>query len=177
MEQEVLKVDFFKDDAVIVAKKLLGKFLTVKDKKNDSISFMIVETEAYHGFDDKASHAHKGKTERNKIMFGPPGFFYVYLVYGMHNMLNIVTGKEGIPSAVLIRGVEGILGPGRLTKKLGINKNLNGKSVSKDSGVWVEDRGVLVRESEIIKTKRVGVDYAGKLWSEKPLRFIYKNKS
>ena len=175
--RKVLKDDFFKDDAVIVAKKLLGKFLTIKGKKNDDISFMIVETEAYHGFDDEASHAYKGKTERNKIMFGPSGFFYVYLVYGMHNMLNIVTGMDGVPSAVLIRGVEGILGPGRLTKRLGINKNLNGKPVSKDSGVWIEDRGVFVGESEIIKTKRVGVDYAQKKWAEKPLRFIYKTNS
>jgi len=84
------------------------------------------------GPDDLASHAARGRTKRNKVMFGPPGMFYVYFVYGMHWMLNVVTGPVGYPAAVLIRGIEGIQGPGRLTKALRINGNLNGRAAGKE---------------------------------------------
>jgi len=134
---------------------------------------MITETEAYNGFNDKASHAHRGKTKRNSVMFGRPGYFYVYLTYGMHYMLNIVTGEEGFPAAVLIRGVNGISGPGRLTKALHIAKYQNKKPADKKIGLWVEDREVAVSPREIESTARVGIHYAEE-WVEKPYRFLLK---
>lgn len=133
---------------------------------------MITEVEAYEGLDDRASHASRGKTPRNAVMFGPPGRWYVYLVYGMHEMLNVVTGSEGHPGAVLIRGVEGIEGPGRLTKQLSITRALNTKTAAPESGVWIEDRGVDVAPARILKTPRIGVAYAGEEWAGKPWRFV-----
>lgn len=136
---------------------------------------MIIETEAYDGFEDKASHASRGETPRNKVMFGEAGVWYVYFVYGMHHMLNIVTGAKGYPSAVLIRGVEGISGPARLTKALGIDRAMNEQKAERKSGLWIEDRGVIVPKNRIERTPRIGVAYAGEEWAEKPWRFVYNN--
>ena len=133
---------------------------------------MITETEAYVGPEDKASHAHRGKTSRNAPMFGPAGRWYVYFTYGMHWMLNIVTGRKDYPAAVLIRGVEGISGPGRVTKKLKIDKRFNNKSASQRVGLWIEDHEIKIKKSKIKRLPRVGVDYAGK-WAKKPLRFTF----
>lgn len=132
---------------------------------------MITEVEAYDGFEDKASHASRGKTDRNQVMFGEAGRFYVYFTYGMHWLLNIVTGKENYPAAVLIRGVEGVSGPARLTKKLKIGKRFNGLKAVPKNGLWFEDRGVKIESSRIKRTPRVGVDYAGK-WAGKLYRFL-----
>jgi DNA-3-methyladenine glycosylase len=137
---------------------------------NESDSRIITETEAYTGPNDLASHAARGRTERNGPMFGPPGNFYVYFVYGMHWMLNVVTGPVGYPAAVLIRGVEGILGPGRLTKALRINGNLNGKAAKKETGVWFSERSGPIKNT-ITRSSRIGVSYAGPIWSVKPYRF------
>src|SRR3989344_3170907 len=111
MKRKILKSCFFDRSSVIVAKDLLGKYLV-----RDGVAYKIIETEAYEGLEDKASHASRGQTLRNTPMFGPPGTIYVYFTYGIHWMLNIVCGKEGYPSAILIRGVEGCIGPARLTK-------------------------------------------------------------
>jgi DNA-3-methyladenine glycosylase len=102
--QKVLNKTFFERPTLEVAESLLGKFL-IKRYRGVEKAYMITEVEAYDGFEDKASHAHKGKTERSEVMFGEAGYWYVYLVYGMHNMLNIVTGKYDYPAAVLIRGI------------------------------------------------------------------------
>lgn len=134
---------------------------------------MITETEAYEGIDDLASHASRGMTPRIKIMFGPAGYFYMYLIYGLHHMLNIITHYKGIPSAVLLRSVQGVAGPGRLTRTLDITKKCNTQLVAKKSGLWVEDRGIIVAQSEIVKTPRLGVAYAGSLWSQKLWRYVY----
>jgi DNA-3-methyladenine glycosylase len=115
---------FFNRPTVAVAKDLLGKFL-VRRCSGKEFAYMITEVEAYDGFSDKGSHAHRGETERNKPMFAEAGRWYVYLTYGMHWMLNIVCGKKGYPAAVLIRGVQGISGPARITKKLRINRQFN----------------------------------------------------
>ncbi len=134
---------------------------------------MITETEAYDGLDDRASHASKGKTPRTEVMFGPPGHWYVYLIYGMYEMLNIVTGPEGYPSAVLIRGVQDTDGPGKLTRQLGITRAFNTKAAAKEAGLWIEDRGIVIPQNSIIRLPRIGVAYAGK-WAHKPWRFLLK---
>ena len=134
------------------------------------ISAMITEVEAYVGPEDKASHASKGRTPRTEVMFGKPGYWYVYLIYGMHYCLNIVTEEKDYPAAILIRGVEDISGPGRVTKYVGIDKGFNAMSASKKTGLWIEDRGAVIKPSQIKRGKRIGVDYAGE-WKDKLWRF------
>lgn len=140
------------------------------------MAYRLMETEAYDGFHDKASHAHRGKTARNEVMFREAGHIYVYFTYGMHWMFNIVTGKREYPAAVLVRGVEGISGPARLTKALRIDKRLNRKTLSKKAGLWIEDRGERVGKKDIGRSARVGVSYAG-AWAKKPWRFYIKIKT
>ncbi len=168
--REVLKEDFFNRDTKVVAKELLGKFL-IRKIAHKEIAVMIIETEAYDGPHDLASHAAKGKTKRTKIMFGNPGNFYVYLCYGIHYMLNVVTREQGYPAAVLIRGVVSHNGPGKVTKFLQINKSFNGKIAKKSTNLWFEDREVKMSELKIKKLPRIGVSYAGPIWSSKKLRF------
>ena len=163
---------FSSKNTVRVARELLGKFL-VRKRGSREIAAMIVEVEAYDGPRDKASHAHRGKTPRNEVMFGSPGHWYVYFTYGMHWMLNIVVGPKDYPAAVLIRGVEDVTGPARITKKLDIDKRLNKKTAAKTTGLWIEDRGVRAREKDVVRTPRIGVSYAG-AWAKKPYRFVLK---
>jgi len=106
-------------------------------------------------------------------MFGPAGYFYVYFVYGMYWMLNVVTGEEGFPAAVLIRGIKAYDGPGKLTKRLSIDGRLNAKIVAPRSGLWFEDGGATLLPKDIVRLPRVGVAYAG-AWAKKPLRFLLK---
>lgn len=164
---------FFDRTAVRVAHDLVGCRLNWKDG-DQSHSRIITQTEAYTGPDDLASHASKGRrTKRNEAMFGPPGAFYVYRCYGVHWMLNVVTGPIGYPAAVLMRAVEGIVGPGRLTKELGITGNLNWKVANEETGIWFSE-GPRVQRKHIMRSARIGVDYAGALWSSKPYRFSLK---
>lgn len=173
---KIISKDFFNRDTLEVAEDLLGKHL-VRSFGTDQIPLLINEVEAYTGEEDKACHASKGRTERTEIMYGPPGRFYIYLIYGMYWMLNIVTKPEGHPSAILIRGAGSIDGPGKLTRDLQIDNEFNGLEVKKENNLWVEDRGVLkTYDYEIIKTPRVGVDYAGQ-WADKPFRFVLKEKN
>lgn len=187
---------FFNRPTLTVAKDLIGKFL-VRRVGNKTIALMIVETEAYDGLKDMASHARHGKTMRTTPMFGKPGTIYVYFTYGMHWMLNLVCGEEEYPAAVLIRGLSEadtlrvgvglpfispersasaklLNGPGKLTKFLKIDKSLNNKMLGRVAGLWVEDRGVKVSPRDIMRTPRIGVDYAG-LWAKKPWRFVLRN--
>lgn len=153
-----------------VAPSLLGMVLCVRSSEESVLRRRVVEVEAYDGFEDRASHAHKGQTSRNSVMFGPAGHWYVYLCYGIHWMLNLVTGPEGYPSAVLIRGVEELRGPGRLTRGLGIDRRHNGTVCSPDAYIWLEPRGA----GDAIRMEcapRIGVDYAGPEWSAKPWRW------
>lgn len=167
--RKVLSSKFFSRSTLKVAKELLGKFL-VRRIGNRKISGMITEVEAYIGPKDKASHASRGRTERNKIMFGKAGYWYVYFTYGMHWMLNIVTEKKGYPAAILIRGADCVRGPGRLTKFFKIDKSFNAKPANKITGLWIEDRNIKISPHLIKRGKRIGVDYAGK-WRNKPWRF------
>ncbi|MDD5751336.1 MAG: DNA-3-methyladenine glycosylase, partial [Candidatus Peribacteraceae bacterium] len=130
MKRRVLPTSFFRRPVLAVAPELLGKFL-VRRMRGKIIAAMITEVEAYDGPEDKACHAHRGKTHRNAVMFGPAGRWYVYFVYGMHWMLNIVTGERGYPAAVLVRGVRECNGPAKLTKAFRIDGRLNGAPASK----------------------------------------------
>lgn len=170
--RKILARDFFERDTLVVARELLGKYL-VRRIKGKEIAMMITEVEAYDGFEDKASHAHRGETARNKPMFGDAGVWYVYLVYGMYEMLNIVTGRKGYPAAILIRGVREISGPGRLTKSLQISRAQNNKRAVFEYGLWIEDRGIIIPDNKIKKTPRIGVPYAG-VWAKKRYRFVLK---
>ena len=167
--RKVLNKKFFRRPAVEVAQSLLGKFL-IRRRGKSVESYMITEVEAYNGLSDKASHASRGLTARNKVMFGAPGRWYVYLTYGMYWMMNAVTGPKGYPAAVLIRGVKEISGPGKLTRDLKIDKKLNGKAISKKNGLWIEDRGARVEKFK--RTPRIGVDFAGPYWAKRKYRFI-----
>jgi len=171
---KVLSQKFFNRNALKVAKELIGKYLVVKIKNKEK-AYMITEVEAYDGPEDKACHVYKGKTERNKVMFDSPGHWYVYFIYGMYWMLNIVTGPGEYPSAVLIRKVENLNGPGKLTRDLKIDGRVNSKPADKKTGLWIEDRGEIKQivngEWQIIQAPRVGVQYAEE-WANKPYRFI-----
>lgn len=157
-----------------MARELVGKYL-VREVDGKIIRQKITETEAYVGPHDLACHSSRGKTERNKIMFLDAGTIYVYFTYGMHWMLNIVTEEKDFPAAVLIRGLEFVSGPARLTKTLQIDKNLNGQRLGKKSGLWIEsDLKIENRKLKIIRTPRIGISYAGE-WVDKPYRFLLKN--
>mgnify|MGYP001602773756 CR=1 FL=1 len=169
---KALSKNFFNRSTLNIAQELLGKFLVRKMGRGE-ISGMITEVEAYVGPHDKASHASRGKTKRTKVMFGKPGHWYLYLIYGMHYCLNIVTEEENYPAAVLIRSVDGVEGPGRVCRHFRIDKRLNEKPASKETGLWIENRGVKVDRRKIKRGKRIGVDYAGK-WKNKPWRFYFK---
>jgi DNA-3-methyladenine glycosylase len=175
LSSKILTQRFFNRPTLEVTRDLLGKYL-LRRVGQKTQALCLTELEAYDGFEDKASHAHRGQTPRNQIMFGPAGTWYVYLVYGMYWMLNLVTGPKNYPAAVLIRGVEGIVGPGRLTKFLHIDRALNGKKAHPKNALWLESRDAAIPDSQIITTPRIGVDYAGPLWSQKHYRFVLQTK-
>jgi len=158
----VLNRNFYNRHTIKVAQDLLGCFL-VREYKGKIIKAMITETEAYRGEYDLACHASKGKTARTKIMYGESGHAYIYMIYGMYFMLNIVTEEKNFPAAVLIRGVEingkKINGPGKLTKFLHIDKSLNSYDLTKGKKLWIE-LGHQMSKRKITKSPRVGIEYA-----------------
>jgi DNA-3-methyladenine glycosylase len=162
--------DFFLRDVLEVAPDLLGRSL-VCSKEGSISSFLITEVEAYRGEEDLACHASKGRTKRTEIMYHHGGLLYVYLIYGMHWMLNIVTGEENLPEAILIRGIEKYNGPGKLTKHLGINGSFYGEDLCCSKRIWISDSE---RASDFYCTPRIGIDYAGEPWVNKPWRFVRK---
>ncbi|MBI2063195.1 MAG: DNA-3-methyladenine glycosylase [Candidatus Yanofskybacteria bacterium] len=167
--------EFFNRPTLSVAKELLGKFLVRKTGRK-VVAAMITETEAYCGPRDLASHASRGKTKRTEVMFGPPGYAYVYLIYGMYHCFNIVTERDGYPAAVLIRAIDvsSINGPGKLCRYFQIDRTLNNNDLSKNNKLWIEDRGTKIRQNQITRSPRIGVDYAGK-YKDKLWRFCVKN--
>ncbi len=171
MNGKLLRTAFFDRPADRVARDLLGAWLVVRGADGRIERHVVFETEAYLGGHDLACHGSRGLTRRNATMFGPAGRWYVYLCYGMHWMLNIVTGREGVPAAVLIRGVGEHVGPGRLTKALGIDRSFDGRPANRRAGLWLEAGGVAVPRRLVERTPRIGVAYAGE-WAEKPLRFV-----
>lgn len=162
---------FATKDAVAFAPWLLGKVLVRTHTNGEETRHIITEVEAYNGEKDLASHASKGRTARTDVMHRPGGIWYVYLCYGIHEMLNLVVGPTDFPAAILIRGVHDSVGPGRLTKLLGIGRSLNGMAAEPASGLHIEDDGIFVAKKWIHVTPRVGVDYAGPIWAAKPWRF------
>ena len=162
---------------VVLARWLIGKYLVRRRADGRIDARMILETEAYHGESDLACHARAGRTKRTEVMYGPGGAWYVYLCYGIHEMLNLVVGPRDWPAAILIRGVEGAIGPGRVTKTLGIDRRLNATAAAESSGLWLEDRGVRLPRGAIKVTPRIGVDYAGPIWSMKHWRFTLESRA
>ena len=165
---------FYDRDPVTVARDLLGAVLVHETATGDTIAGRIVETEAYWGEADLACHAARGRTPRTATMYGPPGHAYVYLIYGMHDMLNAVVGAEGDPSAVLIRAVAPIVGiarptngPGRVTRAFGITRSLNGADLTTGNTRIVPGDS----PQHIGVSPRIGVDYAGE-WAARPWRFF-----
>lgn len=180
---------FYNRPVVEVARALLGALL-VRQMAAKRIAGYIIETEAYAGESDLACHARAGRTPRTEVMYGPPGRAYVYFIYGMHWMLNVVAESEGSPSAILIRALlpsEGIDrmeelrhtgqtrnltdGPAKLCQALSIDGHLNGVDLTTQAGgLWIEP-GVDVRDADVICGPRVGINYAGEPWVSKPWRF------
>jgi DNA-3-methyladenine glycosylase len=171
---------FYDRDTTVVARELLGKHLVHASDGVERIG-RIVEVEAYLGTHDLAAHSARGLTERTKIMFGPPGHAYIYLIYGMYYCMNVVTQPEGVASAVLLRAVEPVQnvegrtqGPGLLCQAMLIDKRRNGHDLLSDD-FYIADPGVAA-DFAIVKRPRIGVDYAGP-WATKLLRFYIKGNS
>ncbi len=188
----MLDVDFYKRPTLEVAKDLLGKVLVVM-QKGKRLSGKIVETEAYIGSNDKACHASWRNREFCKSLWGPAGFAYVYLTYGLHYMLNIVTEKDSFPSAVLIRAVEPIdgvnimvqnrsteniknltSGPAKLTKAFGIDKGYDGRSITSNR-FYISNENYKVKN--LVSSSRIGIDYANEPWKSLPWRFCDADSS
>jgi DNA-3-methyladenine glycosylase len=168
IQGERLSRDFFIRDVLDVAPDILGKILVVRSEDGVFRRYTVTEAEAYRGSEDKACHAFRGRTPRTEIMFHTGGHLYIYLIYGMYWMLNVVTGEENNPQAILIRGVENFSGPGKLTKSLGIDKSFYGEDMVTSERIWLEDSGV----KPVYKTgPRIGIDYAGDIWKNLPWRY------
>lgn len=189
----ILERDFYARDTVTVARELLGKRLVCL-RNGERVSGVITETEAYLGMGDTACHAHKGHTARTEIMFGEAGHAYVYLCYGLHNMLNIVTREAGEPEAVLIRALHpqenmDIMrvsrgtggddrnlanGPGKLCQALGVTKKRHhGLDLTLGAKLWLEPCAA-VNPAKIFATPRIGINYAAPADVSAPLRFVWR---
>jgi DNA-3-methyladenine glycosylase len=163
-----LEQSFFSRDVLEVAPGLLGCAIARVFPDGTISRYAITETEAYRGQEDLACHASKGLTSRTAPMFEQGGILYVYLVYGMHWMLNVVTGPKDHPEAVLIRGIDGAKGPGRVTRLLAIDKEFNSESLVQSTRIWIE-AGEAPRE--YCSSPRIGIDYAGPIWKNMPWRY------
>ncbi|MGN6362940.1 MAG: DNA-3-methyladenine glycosylase [Thermomicrobiales bacterium] len=157
---------FYDRPALTVAREALGMVLVRREPAGLQAG-RIVEVEAYDGPGDAASHARSGVTGRARIMFGPPGYAYVYLIYGIHHCLNFVTGPVGYPAAILLRGLEPLAritertnGPGLICRALAIDRCLNGADLTGDE-LWLEDWGRPVADVDLVARPRVGIKFAG----------------
>lgn len=166
-----LDYNFYQKDVLEVAPGLIGKFLVRKFEDGQVFRSMIMEVEAYRGEEDLGCHASKGRTSRTEIMYHAGGVIYVYLIYGMYWMLNFVAGVKDNPQAVLIRGLDKIWGPGKITRELKIDGSFYGVSLVNSGKIWVEDHGIIVK---YIAGTRIGIDYAGEVWKNKMWRFSIK---
>lgn len=163
-----LGMEFFLRDALEVAPELVGKTLVSSLPGAQERRLVITETEVYRGVEDSACHAHRGRTKRTEMLYRPGGAVYVYLCYGIHWLLNVITGPEDFPQGVLIRACEGFEGPGKLTKYLGITGAQNGIDICSSPLLRIEDEGRMVN---ITTDKRVGIAYAEEADRERLWRF------
>ncbi len=161
-----LPYEFYHRPCLEVARDLVGKVLVHRGQR-----LRISETEAYCGESDTACHAHKGRTKRTEVLYADAGTVYVYLCYGVHWLLNIITGDIDDPQGVLIRACVDAPGPGRLTKKLGITGEINRTSAVDSPDIWIEDDGF---QCEIELDKRVGIGYASQEDQDRLWRFKIK---
>lgn len=161
-----LEYGFYHRPCLEVARDLVGKVL-VHNTPAGQLRLRIAETESYCGEADTACHAHKGRTKRTEVLYAKAGTIYIYLCYGMHWLLNIVTGESEQPEAVLIRACVDAMGPGKLTKTLGITGDLNRESITQ-SDLWIEDDGFVCR---VTNDKRVGIGYASREDQDRLWRF------
>ena len=174
---KLAKSFFIRENITVIARQLLGKVL-VSNINNQITSGMIVEVEAY-SWKERGSHAFKGMTKRNEVMFDTGGYAYVYLCYGVHEMFNVVTNEKGKADAILIRALEPLFGietmlnrmntnspiritsgPGKLARAMAIDRKLNGEDLMMNK-IWIEDQGIKIKRSEIVSSVRIGIDYAG----------------
>lgn len=166
-----LESSFFYRDCLEVAPELVGKLIVHRLPDGEIRTLRITETEVYRGEEDTACHAHKGRTKRTEILYGESGIIYVYLCYGIHWLLNVITGEIEQPQGVLIRACEGYEGPGKLTKHLLIDGSFNRRSAINDDELWFEDDGA---ETQYIIDKRVGINYASEPDRDRLWRFKLK---
>lgn len=198
-----LNADFFRDSAVNLAPRLLGKLL-IRRYQDQILGGIITETEAYLGEEDQGCHARAGKTERTSIMYGPPGRAYIYFTYGMHWMLNVVTGEEGFPAAVLIRAFYPLFGlmpmatlrptgyipgasnlqkgwtdgPAKLCQALGLNGQWNNTSLTNSSGdCWLAESRIIPTPEQIGNSSRIGLFTVPEPWKSIPWRWYIRNDS
>lgn len=164
-----LQSGFYLHDPLDIAPVILGKTLVRTLDTGEVIRIPVTEVEVYRGGDDKACHASRGRTSRNAVMFGPGGRLYMYFIYGMHWMLNIVTGPDGDPSALLVRGTGEIRGPGRVTRYLKLDGGFYGEDLCSSSRIWLEDAPAV---HSFTTGPRVGINYAGEPWISMPWRYI-----
>lgn len=163
-----LESDFYMRDVLQVAPDLIGKILVRRLPTGDELRCRITETEAYRGEEDTGCHAKAGKTKRTETLYMKGGYTYVYLCYGVHFLVNVVTGAEEQPQAALIRGVEDCYGPGRLTKAMQITKELNAVDLTVSDEIWIEDDGAM---PEYVTGKRIGIEYADEHYRNIEWRF------
>jgi len=163
-----LPLAFYTRDVLDVAPDLIGKVIIRKWEDGSISRHVISETEAYRGDGDKACHASKGRTQRTDVMFETGGKVYMYLIYGMYWMLNVVTSVENDPQAVLVRGFSDQYGPGRITRMLELDRSFYGEDLILSERLWIEDHG---SNPEYSCMPRIGIDYAGEPWTGKPWRY------
>lgn len=165
---------FYQRDVLEVAPDLLGKHLVMYHSSGEEVVCTITETEAYRGGDDLACHANKGRTARTDVMFGDGGYVYMYLIYGMHWMLNVVSSTEGTPQAVLIRGLLEASGPGRLSRLLGLDKTYNREDLVNSERIGIHENEAYLNgpSPDFTAGPRIGIDYAGEPWKSKPWRYL-----
>lgn len=164
-----IEADFFSRDVLEVAPELVGKILVHRLPDGTELRERIAETEAYRGEEDRGCHASKGRTGRTELLYGESGVIYVYLCYGMHWLMNVVTGSKDQPQGVLLRAGERYNGPAKLTKNMKIDGSFNGMPLLGNEEIWFEDDGINPR---IRTAPRVGIDYAGEYWKNIEWRFI-----
>ena len=168
--------NFYTENAETLAPALVGKLICLRKEDGEVMRMRITETECYLGESDTACHASKGKTPRNSALWLPGGYSYVYLCSGMYYMFNVITGAEDDPQGVLIRGVEGYLGPGKFTKHCGIDKSFDRMDMRASDRIWIENDGFT---AETVASPRIGIDYAtaedrNRLWRFTDARYYKK---